>query len=331
MFVRSLGLAAGLLVLAMPANAQVRVEGTFSATKACPAYQSISKQTNPGNVTVAPGNNYTLIGKNKDKATHYLIEINGAEPAQRWVAVGCGTLADAAADQPAPEQTEETQTTQSAARFVLAIGWQPAFCETRPSKPECESQTDDRFDATHFTLHGLWPQPRRQAYCNVDQATVSEDEAGYWSRLPEPAMSAATRAKLDIVMPGTQSKLHRHEWIKHGTCYPNADADEYFSDAMLLLAAINNSPVQRLLVSREGKRVSTAEIRGAFDQAFGQGAGLRVRVACVDDGGRRLISEVTIGIVGTIDPNANVATLILGSGPTDAGCPGGIVDPVGLQ
>ena len=331
MFVRSLGLVAGLLVLAMPANAQIRIEGTFSATKTCPAYQSISKQTNPGNITVKPGNDYTLVGKNKDAATHYLIEINGATPAQRWVAVSCGTLVDATADRPAPEQEDEPQSSQSSPRFVLAIGWQPAFCETRPSKPECESQTDDRFDATHFTLHGLWPQPRRRAYCGVDQATVSEDEAGYWSRLPEPAMSAATRAKLDVAMPGTQSNLHRHEWVKHGTCYPEADADEYFSDAMLVLGAINNSPVQRLLASREGKRVSTSEIRGAFDKAFGQGAGLRVRVACVDDGGRRLISELTIGIVGLIDPGSNIAALILDSGPTDAGCPGGIVDPVGLQ
>jgi ribonuclease T2 len=144
-------------------------------------------------------------------------------------------------------------------------------------------------------------------------------------------MAAATRVQLDVAMPGTQSYLHRHEWIKHGTCYPEPDADEYFSDALLLLNAVNNSPVRRLLSSREGKRVSTSEIRGAFDQAFGQGAGLRVRVACVDDGNRRLVSEVTIGIVGTIDPTANVGALILGSGPTDAGCPGGIVDRVGLQ
>jgi ribonuclease T2 len=213
----------------------------------------------------------------------------------------------------------------------MAIGWQPAFCETRPSKPECESQTDDRFDATHFTLHGLWPQPRRRAYCGVDEAIVSQDEAGYWSRLPEPAISAPTRAKLDVAMPGMRSYLHRHEWIKHGTCYPEPDAEEYFADALLVLDAINNSPVQKLLAAHEGRSVTTAQIRQAFDQAFGEGVGLRVRVACVDDGNRRLISEVTIGIAGTIDPGARMGALILGSGPTDAGCPGGLVDQVGLQ
>ena len=73
------------------------------------------------------------------------------------------------------------------------------------------------------------------------------------------------------------------------------------------------------------------EIRTRFDEPFGQASGLRVRVACVDDGNRRLVSEVTVGIVGTIDPTTNIGELILGSGPTDAGCPGGIVDTVGLQ
>ena len=192
MCIRRIGLLLGLLTFAMPAGAQIRLEGNFAATKSCPAYQSIAKQTNPGNVTITSGNTYPLVGKNKDTATHYLIEINGAEPKQRWVSVDCGTLDSAAADQPPPAQEDEQQSVQSGHRFVLAISWQPAFCETRPSKPECQSQTKDRFDATHFTLHGLWPQPRRRAYCGVDAATVSEDESGYWSSLPEPQMSAAT-------------------------------------------------------------------------------------------------------------------------------------------
>ena len=145
MLVRSIGLVLGLLVLAAPSVAQVRLEGTFAATKECPAHQSISKQTNPGNVTIVAGNTYPLIGKNKDAATHYLIEIAGAEPAQRWVAVNCGNLDSAATDQPDPVPDDESASVQSSPRFVLAIGWQPAFCETRPSKPECESQTDDRF------------------------------------------------------------------------------------------------------------------------------------------------------------------------------------------
>ena len=40
--------------------------------------------------------------------------------------------------------------------MVLAVSWQPGFCETRPRLPECRSQKKSRYDATHFALHGLW-------------------------------------------------------------------------------------------------------------------------------------------------------------------------------
>jgi ribonuclease T2 len=330
---RLFAVVASLVLLAAPSLAQVRLEGTFTAAKTCPAFQSIKNQTNPGDMSVAAGQSYPLLGKNKEAATHYLVDVDGAEPAQRWVSVDCGRIETADAETPpAPEGADDqSPSSQPRPRFVLAISWQAAFCETRPSKRECETQTTERFDATHFALHGLWPQPRRLAYCGVDQAMIADDEAGLWGQLPEPAMTVQTRMDLDVAMPGTKSHLHRHEWIKHGTCYPGGNSDEYFADAVLVLKAINASAVQRLVASRVGRQVRTAEIRSAFDQAFGQGAGLRVRVACVDDGSRRLISEVTIGIVGTIDPATKVSDLILASGPTDAGCPGGIVDLVGLQ
>jgi ribonuclease T2 len=38
------------------------------------------------------------------------------------------------------------------AEHVLAVSWQPAFCETRPRLPECRSQTADRFDASNFRI-----------------------------------------------------------------------------------------------------------------------------------------------------------------------------------
>ena len=44
--------AALLLALTSPATAQVAMHGSFDATKACPALQSIKKRTNPGNMSV---------------------------------------------------------------------------------------------------------------------------------------------------------------------------------------------------------------------------------------------------------------------------------------
>ena len=164
---------------------------------------------------------------------------------------------------------------------MLAINWQPAFCETRPNRPECETQTSDRFDATHFTLHGLWPQPRSRDYCGVDAQTVMLDEDGDWDHLPEVELSAGLREALDERMPGTQSALERHEWITHGTCY-GTDAEEYFTDAIDMLDVVNDSAVRRTVRRPTGKTVTPAgQVRAAFDEAFGAGAGERVRLACV--------------------------------------------------
>ena len=219
---------------------------------------------------------------------------------------------------------------QERTQFVLAISWQPAFCETRPDKPECESQPEDRFDASHFALHGLWPQPRSRDYCGVNEATVRTDEDGDWHLLPEPELTADLWAELKNVMPGTQSGLERHEWIKHGTCY-DGDAEEYYADSLDMLEAINGSAVAELFASSVGQCVTQAEIRAAFDAAFGPGAGERVRLSCVNDGNRRLINELTIGLTGDIDGPGSIVDRLLDARPTDGGCDGGVVDAVGLQ
>jgi ribonuclease T2 len=219
---------------------------------------------------------------------------------------------------------------QERTQYVLAISWQPAFCETRPNRPECESQTQDRFDAGNFTLHGLWPQPRSRDYCGVDAETVEQDENGDWDLLPEPELSAALREQLEAVMPGTQSALDRHEWIKHGTCY-QADAEEYFQDSVDMLQAINASAVRDLFASAIGEELTQDAVRAAFDDAFGKGAGERVRLACIEDNGRRLINELTIGLTGEIAGPDSFAPRIMDARPTEGGCTGGLVDPVGQQ
>lgn len=219
---------------------------------------------------------------------------------------------------------------QQRTQLVLAISWQPAFCETRPDRPECESQTADRFDAGNFALHGLWPQPRSRDYCGVDAALVQADEYGDWDLLPEPDISDALREELAVLMPGTQSGLDRHEWIKHGTCY-DVDAEAYFGDSLDLLDAVNESAVGDLFAASIGQRLTQRQVREAFDDAFGFGAGDRVRLSCVTDGNRRLIDELTIGLTGQPQGPDSFDNLILAARPTDGGCDGGIVDRVGLQ
>jgi ribonuclease T2 len=213
---------------------------------------------------------------------------------------------------------------------VLALSWQPAFCEAHAQVPECAAESAQSFDAGHLSLHGLWPQPGRNVYCNVDPSHRAADEAGHWRELPVPQLGAETRAGLRKAMPGAQSLLDRHEWIKHGTCF-GRDAEAYFRESVRLTAAINESAVGELLAARVGTRVTGGEIRATFDEAFGAGAGARVRLACQRDDSRQLLSGITIGLAGDIAGGTPVARLIFAAPPTGPGCPGGIIDPAGLQ
>ncbi len=217
---------------------------------------------------------------------------------------------------------------QQRTQYVLAISWQPAFCETAERRPECTSQTKERFDASHFALHGLWPQ--RVEYCDVSRDQQLTDRDGDWRDLPAPELGKATAAKLREMMPGTQSALDRHEWIKHGTCY-GEPAEAYFVDALAMLEAVNASAVRDLFVRSIGKELTQKQVRDAFDIAFGRGAGQRVRLACERDGNRRIITELTIGLTGEITASADYKRLTMAARPTNGGCDSGIVDAVGLQ
>jgi ribonuclease T2 len=323
-----------LLVPFAAARADEPMRGSFTAGQACPALQSIRKETNPGNISLEPGRAYRLLARNKADATHYRVVVDSAEPQQRWVPVGCGTVDGSDAGVPAPSpppRRGDTRPTDGKPSYVFAISWQAAFCEGLPDKVECRTQTDARYDATHFTLHGLWPQPRSNSYCGVAAQDIAADKAHRWEQLPAPEMQPATRTALERAMPGTASFLERHEWIVHGSCFFEKSADAYFRREIALIEQINTSPVQKLFADNIGREIQTSDIRAAFDQGFGAGAGERVRVACKRDGGRSIIVELTIGLRGDVTDNAPLAGLIAGASTTDAGCKSGIVDPVGLQ
>lgn len=332
-------IAALLVALASVAGAQVKMDGQFAATKACPAIQSIKKGTNFGDISVEAGKSYRLLGKNKNQETYYWVEVPGANPLQRWVPIDCGTT-----DAKAPSTTVSgggaaVDTPQGTVKpkpkpkgpiggvpsFVLAISWEPAFCEVMKDKAECKNETPASYEATHFSLHGLWPQPRRNVFCGVDPVIAALDDQHQWEQLPQPPLSADTKVALDKVMPGTQSVLERHEWIKHGTCYPGGNADQYFKDAIRMVDEINSSAVQTFMAANIGKIVQTADLRATFDAVYGKGAGERVRVSCSKDG---MISELTIGLKGDTNGRTPLADLIAASETTDVGCASGLVDAV---
>jgi ribonuclease T2 len=317
----------GSLVAATGALAQTPATGTFVAHKACVATRSTHGGPSADDAAVELGKSYPLVGKNKPDASYYLIEVEGADPLRRWIATDCGAIDGASAPGAASTTSGGARSGTGAAFNLLAVSWQPAFCESHQSKTECASQTPNRFDATHFTLHGLWPQPRGAEYCNVASSYVALDKDGQWDRLPPVALSEATLASLSRVMPGTMSHLERHEWVTHGTCFRGAQSqDAYFARAVALMTQLNASRVRDLFAENIGRTITAEQIKQAFDESFGAGAGDRVRVSC--PGSRRSIVQLTIGLVGEIGDSPSLAELIAAAPRTSIGCPSGAVDRV---
>ena len=224
---------------------------------------------------------------------------------------------------PAPAVPGDTSGAR--ATHVLAMGWEPAFCEDHRDKKECRELTSTGFAATHVSLHGLWPQPRGTQYCNVAPNLREIDRDHDWNDLPEPDVSANTLNRLAAVMPGVQSKLERHEWIVHGTCF-GGNAEGYFARAAGLAEAVDASKVSQLFADNVGRSLSAEAIRAAFDDAFGAGAGARVTVSCHGRGENRKITELVIISLATSRGMRRSADLIRAAQPVPPGCPSGIVE-----
>jgi ribonuclease T2 len=300
----------------------------FLAQRACPATASI-RHAQPDRFRVEAGKTYAAGPLNKPGGDYVQVLIPGARPEQRWVKLECGELrSDGGGTPPPGDGAAKTRSGQ----FLLAVSWQPAFCESPAGqgKPECAAQAPFRFEADHFTLHGLWPQPEGRAYCGVPEQDQASDEGRRWDALPEPGISPSTRASLAIAMPGIASGLERHEWTKHGRCY-GADPDTYFRTALNLLDQINRSKLRELLGGHVGETLAVERIKSAFERSFGPGAGAALAVRCGEDrdSGRRLISEVWINLKGPLGEASRLSEALDLSAPARSNCERAEVDRAG--
>lgn len=231
---------------------------------------------------------------------------------------------------PVVHTTDKMEQRQNDGRtmMILGVSWHSGFCETRPGLRECRNQAAERTEARQFSLHGLWQI--RKSYCGVPEALKAEDKKHKWLDMPELALDEGLKVELARAMPGTQSGLDRHEWIKHGTCSGDVAAG-YYARALKLLAALNGSEVQTLFEGNLGKVLKQDEIQQAFDSAFGPGAGERIRMRCAKDGDRQVITGLTIGLGAVDEGEQDLGVMIEAAGTTKFGCPGGVVDEAGLQ
>lgn len=329
------------LFLVALSHAEIQLDGYFIAQDECAAFHSKNKKTNPGNIHLTVNVAYEVLSKNKAEATHYRIRVDEASPQERWVPINCGKLlvdcrehavvgqpepVPPANPAPQPEPVPVSPPPRPRGQdYLLALSWQPAFCQTHQQKTECETQSTDRYDASHLALHGLWPQPKSNIYCNVSNNQKKLDKRKMWNQIPALGLTEDTYGDLIETMPGVASYLHRHEWIKHGTCY-STTPEEYYRESIILTDQINASTVRDLFAENIGRIISSSEIKAKFDEAFGAGSGDKVQVKC-DDG---MIVEMWINLNGEIENSTKISDLFQHADPASSSCESGIIDPVGF-
>lgn len=228
----------------------------------------------------------------------------------------CAPIADPSTPRPSADRPDVGPIPKRAAPEVSPEGSMPGGVQGQPVQGQ-------PIQGQGFALHGLWPQPRERAFCQVPAGERAHAEEGRWSRLPALELSADTRQRLTVLMPGVASHLDRYQWSKHGSCQ-DAAPEDYFRAALVLLEQLNASEVTGLFAGHVGERLRLREIRAAFDRAFGPGTGQRVGLSCRED----LIVELRLSLRG--QPGAAPLGDLLRAAPVQApGCEGGYVDAPG--
>lgn len=300
-----------LAFLATPSVAADKMSGVFTVEKSCDAHRSIRKQSNP--VALKKGQKYTVKAKNKPAPSHYLIDIPN-QSIGSWVAVECGSLAGGTV---APSTSKKSKGNE----YLLALSWQPGFCSTHKSKKECKNADSSLPSAKALSLHGLWPQPRDNAYCGVSEADKTIDRRGRWDLLKKLDLTSDTVKALSVAMPGYASLLQRHEWVKHGTCY-SKDAETYYKDSIRLTNNFNDSPVAALMKSSKGKSLTLKAIRASVAKSFGKQAASSVALRC---GRKNQITELWIGLKGDA-ANDSIQDLMASGKAPSSNCQSGLVE-----
>jgi len=195
---------------------------------------------------------------------------------------------------------------------LLALSWQPGFCATHQSKTECKRANSSSVSAKQLSLHGLWPQPRNNAYCGVSDADKAIDRRGRWDLLKPLQLTPQTAKALNVAMPGYASLLQRHEWIKHGTCY-SKDAETYYKDSIRLTNEFNDSAVDELIAKSKGKTLSLKSIRASIAKSFGAQAASRVALRCDR---KNQITELWIGLKGNAASGSIKSLMTAGKAPS---------------
>jgi ribonuclease T2 len=306
--------------------------------KSCPTFNNMKHTKNSHHVMLETNRRYVILDHHKGQ---YLILVKGEQPAQRWVDESCFPMEKEAKNsldayiETSGRNMNKTENTIHTKKYensgvsqnnLLALSWHNAFCETHRYKKECKRNVFTLYRSkhreSHFILHGLWPQPANKGYCGVDRKYITMDKYKHWNKLPMPELSKETYESLKKHMPGIASNLHKHEWIKHGTCY-GTDAEQYFAKAVSLADQFHQTEVSDFFEKNIGKRVTLKQVRKHFDQSFGTGAGKRVEMRCH----KGLVTELWLHLGGESDA---LGTLLRNGEEIHSACDRGLIDKAGF-
>ena len=196
---------------------------------------------------------------------------------------------------------------------LLVVTWAPSLCKVEPSNSGCRSGHVGSLGKA-FVLHGLWPQPSTEQYCDVPKRTPDRDRKPV--SLP-PDLQASLKSLMS-----DSSLMTTHEWYAHGTC-SGVTPPEYFGIAAAL-AEQAGEVLDPIFTQTAGQPVSSRSVRERFEAQFGAGAGKRVGFTCRDASGMgSIMYEVRLSLppVAQLQQGRPSLAAELAKGPTvPVGC-----------
>ena len=191
---------------------------------------------------------------------------------------------------------------------LLVMTWAPSLCKVDRSNSGCRSGHVGSLGRS-FVLHGLWPQPSTEQYCEVPKGTPDRDRKPV--ALP-PDLQASLKA-----MMSDSAIMTTHEWYAHGTC-SGVTPPEYFGVAAAL-ADQAGRVLDPVFKQAAGQQISARLVRQVVDAQFGAGTGKRVGLSCRDASGAGSIAyEVRFSLppVAQIQRDRPSLADALAGGPT---------------
>lgn len=310
-----------LAFFALECSASESASGSFTATRSCEAFSSFAKRANPGDVKVAAGTAYTVREINKTDYDWLRIEVPGAQPQLRWVQRECGM----------PELEEGKRAARQAAEaagpvcsmpnqqdsYVLAITWQPGFCEHAKyngKKPECDAMNSGALEAKTLSLHGLWPNKQE---CGTQYGSCSGKPF---------ELSKDTIEKIAPWMPNFfyERSFGAYEWNKHGKCQ-SLPPDEYFIKAVSAVRVVNESEVGKMVLGNTGKTIKVNDFFARVKQRYGDKVADTITLVCVQ---RKYLQEIRVSLALDFATDRDLPQLVANARPAHArtaGCADEIV------